>query len=252
MPFEVTSLEQRPDLAARFGLMSEGAWPPFLLHADTLYWDSLFDEFTAFQIALLDPDGAVIAIGHTVPFVWDGTAEDLPPKLSGVLERGLEARRQRHAPNTLSALAAIVAPEHQRKGLSAEILRTMRSLAARHGMHSLVAPVRPTMKSLYPLTPFERYIRWERNDGTPFDPWLRVHHRLGAEFMKIAPEAITVTGAVADWEDWMGMRFPESGEYIVPGALQPVHIDRERDEGRCDDPNVWMRHPITAADGDGF
>ncbi len=62
--------------------------------------------------------------------------------------------------------------------------------------------------------------------------------------MKVAPQAITVTGAVAEWEEWTGMRFPESGEYAVPGALQPVHIDRERDEGRCDDPNVWMRHPV--------
>jgi len=33
----------------------------------------------------------------------------------------------------------------------------MRSLAAEHGMNSLVAPVRPTLKSLYPLIPIERY-----------------------------------------------------------------------------------------------
>jgi len=125
----------------------------------------------------------------------------------------------------------------------------MRSLAAEHGMHTLVAPVRPTLKSAYPLTPFERYVGWKREDGTPFDPWLRVHHRLGAESMKVAPQAITVTGSVAEWEEWTGMRFPESGEYVVPGALQPVHIDHESDTGHCDDPNVWMRHPVTAADG---
>lgn len=244
IPFEVTTLKRRPDLADEFERMSHSAWPPFLLHADTLYWGSLFDEFTAFQIAFLDPDGAVIATGHTIPFIWDGTEDDLPLKLSEALGRGLEAHRQGRTPNTLSALAAIVAMDHQRKGLSAEILRSMRSLAAEHGMHSLVAPVRPTLKSAYPLTPFERYVGWKREDGTPFDPWLRVHHRLGAKFMKVAPQAITVTGAVAEWEEWTGMRFPESGEYAVPGALQPVHIDRERDEGRCDDPNVWMRHPV--------
>lgn len=43
--------------------------------------------------------------------------------------------------------------------------------------------------------------------------------------MKVAPEAITVT----EWEQWTAMRFPETGDYIVPGALQPVHIDREKD-----------------------
>jgi GNAT superfamily N-acetyltransferase len=243
-PFEVASLEQRPDLADRIGLMSEGAWPKFLLHADTMYWGSLFDEFAGFQIAFAGPEDAVIAIGHTAPFVWDGTREDLPPKLSGVLGRALKDRRLGRKPNTLSALAAIVAPDRQGRGLSAEVLRAMRSLAAGHGMHSLVAPVRPTLKSLYPLTPFERYVRWKRDDGAPFDPWLRVHRRLGAEFMKVAPEAITVTGTVAEWEEWTGMRFPESGEYIIPGALQPVQIDREHDTGRCDDPNIWMRHPV--------
>jgi hypothetical protein len=40
------------------------------------------------------------------------------------------------------------------------------------------------------------------------------------------------------------MRFPDSGSYVVPGALQPVVIDRAADEGRYEDPNVWMRHPI--------
>ena len=38
--------------------------------------------------------------------------------------------------------------------------------------------------------------------------------------------------------------FPESGEYVIPGALQPVLIDRNRDAGRYEDPNVWMRHPV--------
>ena len=40
------------------------------------------------------------------------------------------------------------------------------------------------------------------------------------------------------------MAFPESGEYVVPGALEPIRIDRERDLGLYDEPNIWMRHPI--------
>jgi hypothetical protein len=36
----------------------------------------------------------------------------------------------------------------------------------------------------------------------------------------------------------------ESDDYIVPGALVPVQIDRERDEGRYVEPNVWMRHAV--------
>ena len=186
----------------------------------------------------------MISLGHTIPFVWDGTIADLPNRMADLMDSAVEDHRNRRTPNALSALAAIVSPDHQRQGLSAEILRAMRSLVRANGLDSLVAPVRPTLKSAYPLTPFERYVGWTRDDGSPFDPWLRVHRRLGAEFLKLMPESLTVTGTVAEWEDWTGMRFPESGDYVVPGALQPVRIDRGRDVGRCDDPNVWMRHPL--------
>jgi hypothetical protein len=58
------------------------------------------------------------------------------------------------------------------------------------------------------------------------------------------PESLTVVGTVAEWEAWTGIVFPESGRYVVPGALPTVVIDRERDLGRYDDPNIWMRHPV--------
>jgi hypothetical protein len=120
----------------------------------------------------------------------------------------------------------------------------MRSLAEERGMHSLVAPVRPTLKSSYPLTPFERYVEWKRDDGAPFDPWLRVHYRLGAEYLKVMPKSLVVTGQIPEWEEWTGMSFPGSGPCIVPGALQPVWIHGEQNEGRYEDPNIWMLHPI--------
>jgi hypothetical protein len=43
------------------------------------------------------------------------------------------------------------------------------------------------------------------------------------------------------------MALPESGVYIVPGALVPIEIDREQDEGVYVEPNVWMVHlPLRA------
>jgi hypothetical protein len=44
-------------------------------------------------------------------------------------------------------------------------------------------------------------------------------------------------------EEWCGLEFPESGSYVVEGALVPVEIDREGDRGSYREPNVWMRHP---------
>ena len=55
---------------------------------------------------------------------------------------------------------------------------------------------------------------------------------------------MTITGTVAEWEGWTGMLFPESGDYVVPGALELVTIDREADLGTYVEPNVWMHHQL--------
>ena len=53
-----------------------------------------------------------------------------------------------------------------------------------------------------------------------------------------------IEGTVAEWEEWAGMAFPESGAYPVQGALVPVEIDRERDRGEYVEPNVWVLHAV--------
>jgi GNAT superfamily N-acetyltransferase len=238
------TLEQRPDLADQVRRLSAEVWAEFLQHSAVCnrHWRRLYSTFARFQLVLCEHADTVIAAGHAIPLLWDGTNNDLPSGLDGVLERGVEDADHGRMPTTLSALAAMVAPGHQRRGLSTAILRAMRSNAAAHGLTALIAPVRPTLKHRYQLTPIERYVRWTQSDGSPFDPWLRVHWRLGAEFLQVAPRSMVITGTVQEWETWTGMRFPESGLYVVPEALQPVAIDLENDCGRYEDPNVWMRH----------
>jgi GNAT superfamily N-acetyltransferase len=238
------TLEQRPDLIEQVRRLSSEVWAEFLQHSAVCnrHWRRLYSIFARFQVVLCEPADTVIAAGHTIPLRWDGTIADLPSGLDGVLERGVGDAEYGRKPTTLSALAAMVVPGHQRHGLSTEVLQAMRSTAASHGLTALIAPVRPTLKHRYPLTPIERYMRWTQPDGSPFDPWLRVHWRLGADFLQVAPQSMVITGTVQEWETWTGMRFPESGPYVVPEALQPVLIDLENDCGRYEDPNVWMRH----------
>jgi hypothetical protein len=125
----------------------------------------------------------------------------------------------------------------------------MGRIAARHGFRALVAPVRPTLKGRYPLVPMEQYVRWRAPAGGPFDPWLRVHWRLGARVVRIARRAMVVEATLAAWEEWTGLTFPESGRYVVPGAFNPVTIDRARRRGLYVEPNVWMRHPVRPRPG---
>jgi len=242
--YEVTTLKRKPHLIGEIDRLSQEAWPEFLLHANIRHWRSLFEEFADFQILFCHATDTVLAVGHTIPLVWDGRTNGLPPDLDTIMERAMVAFRQKQIPTTLSALAAIISRNHQGKGLSSKLLRAMISLAAKYNLTSLIAPVRPTLKGLYPLIPMERYVAWVREDGAPFDPWIRVHWKLGAPQLAVAPNALVVTGTVSEWEKWTKMSFPESGQYVIPGAFQPVTIDREQNIGSYEEPNVWMRHGV--------
>lgn len=244
MLFETIILSQKPSLAAQIDRLSDEAWAEFLRHSNTRHWRSLFNTFAEFQILLCAEGGEVIAVGHTVPFFWGGTLEDLPDTMSEILDRAVDAFENNRKPNTLSAVAAIVGRKFRGRGISSEVLKAMRSLAIEHNLENFIAPVRPVLKSLYLLTPFERYVEWKKDDGSPFDPWLRTHRKLGAVPLKIMPKSMTVKGTVADWEEWTKMKFPETGEFIINGAMQPLVIDREQNVGYCDDPNIWMRHSL--------
>ena len=247
----VVPYSQRPDLVERLGEV-ENVWPEFLHHTDATFnalWSRVRREFPDFQLVLYDEDtDSLVGRGQTIPFRWDGTFEDLPNGVDGVIRRVFEAGGE---PTTLSALVAVVDPGYQGRGLSSLIIEGMRGLAAEHGLDALVAPVRPTLKARYPLTPMERYLGWRRADGQLFDPWLRGHERLGAEILGVCPGSLVVEGTVAEWEEWTGMAFPDSGSYVVEGALVPVEIDRAQDVGRYVEPNVWMRHTVSAGAATG-
>jgi len=238
---------ERPDTRDEFRRLNAAAWPEFLTEGDECglddVWDTVYTTFGAFQFLLRDESNAIVAAGMSVPFLWDGATADLPESIAGLLRLGGEDIARGRRANTLCAIAALVDPDQRARGLSVVILEHMRAVGAAHGLRHFVAPVRPTLKSTYPLTSMDRFITWRRPDGTLLDPWLRVHERLGAVILGVAPRTMVNVGTVARWERWTGLRFPDSGPYVVPGALQPVQIDRDKDEGRYEDPNVWMRHP---------
>jgi hypothetical protein len=100
------------------------------------------------------------------------------------------------------------------------------------------------LKDRYPITPIEDYVSWTQENGEPFDPWIRVHIRRGAKIAKPIPHSLRITGSVADWEQWTGLRFPGDGLYTFPDGLAPVEIDHGRDVGSYWEPNVWIIHTV--------
>jgi hypothetical protein len=238
---------QRPQLWESIGNLSSEVWPEYNLHGDVLnrYWGRLYESFPGYQFILYDePTEAVLAEGHTIPVAWDGTLEDLGPGIDASIVAGFNLQSTGGQPNALCALAAEIHARHRDRRLATVVLDQMAEIGRSAGLAALIAPVRPNWKDRYPLSPIERYVRWLRADGEPFDPWIRVHVRLGATLGPAIPESLRITGTVNDWEAWTGMAFPESGAYVFPGGLAPLTVDREADTGSYWEPHVWLIHSV--------
>lgn len=234
---------ERPDLADRAAELGDEIWPEYNLHGDVTNacWGRMRREFPQLQFVLYDEAAdEIVAEGHTLAVPWDGTVDGLPAGFDGIFELGFGG-----APKAaLCAMAAEIRPAYRGGGLATTMLELMRDIARREGLRDLLAAVRPSWKDRYPLMPIADYAAWVRDDGLPFDPWLRVHARLGGEVLLPEPRSLKISGTVAEWEEWTGMSFPFDGEYVFPQGLAPLQVDREADLGLYFEPNVWVRHHV--------
>lgn len=228
----------------------DDCWPEFSRHSRMAreHWLELYRKFPDYQFALINrANERIIGIGNSVPLTWRGELADLPDEgWDWAMQRALDDWETWDAPRIQCALNVTMAPEYRGRGFSGQMIQAMKSIGGAHGFNHMIAPVRPSLKSRYPLVPIESYARWRNPDGLPFDPWLRVHARLGAEIVKICHQSTRVTGAVQEWQRWTGMQFRDQGAYPVPDALAPVEIDPSQDVGVYVEPGVWMVHRIWA------
>ena len=240
--FEFVATIDRPDLRDQYEEAFRPVWPEFIFHdsVSNQYEDRIQERFPQYDVTVVEGD-RVVAGGWGVVLDWNQTIDDLPDGYDGALVRSFSSNDEALG-NTLSVMAAAVRPDCQGNGLSALVLKELRQRAFDGGLTSVIAPVRPTLKSRYPLTSMERFAAWRRSDGEHVDPWIRIHERLGAVVLGVAARSMVISGSVDDWERWTGMLFPETGLYVVPDALDLVAIDRGADVGVYVEPNLWMHH----------
>lgn len=252
--FEIRTVADDPGLVDRIQELIDRVWPPFVTQSDApkghplpFDWMGIFERWPHLQFVLIDSsDGGLVGACNALTLAWDGPADELPDSgwnwamHQAVLD--LEAGR---TPTMGSALSVTLDPTRRGKQLSSVAVRAMKMLVQETGVKRFFAPVRPTTKARYPITPMEIFCRWTNAEGLPLDPWMRVHVRLGARVIKACNQSQPLAGRVAQWERWLDLPLPSSGEYVGPGLLAPLHVDREADEAVCMEPNVWMEHPLT-------
>ncbi|HEY3734627.1 MAG TPA: GNAT family N-acetyltransferase [Streptosporangiaceae bacterium] len=239
----VVTSSERHDLDDEARAAFRGEWPEFIFHdpVSNAHIARVEQYFPRYDVMLLD-DGEVVAGGWGVPLAWDGAVATLPDGYDGAMVDAVTGHENGTAPDTLSVMAAAVKAGRQGQGLAGQVLTALRERAVEDGLARVIAPVRPTLKRRYPLTPMADFARWSRPDGLHLDPWVRTHQRLGATVLAPALRSMIITGSVAEWEDWTKMAFPQTGEYVVPDALDLVRINREADRGIYAETNLWMQH----------
>jgi len=241
---DIVTTCERPDLKGEADAAFRVKWPEFLFYHDSIMksFEAQVEEFfPQFDVLMLDED-RVVAGGWGVAIRWDGTVEDLPEGYDATMIRAVEGHQEGIAATTLSYMTVAVVDGMTRRGLAGTVLAALRDRALDAGLSHVIAPVRPTLKPRYPLTPMASYATWTGPDGLSIDPWIRSHQRMGATLLAPAPRSMVFTGTVAEWESWTGMVFPETGRYVVPDALGPVDINRAEDTGTYVEENLWVQH----------
>jgi GNAT superfamily N-acetyltransferase len=220
----------------------ESTWPTFMLQDPVAHrlFGRVPELFPDLQLIVLGQAGEVLGRIMAVPFQCDG---DLPARgWDAALEAGVVLPGE--APPAVSLLEARIAPRHQGRGLSQTLLVAMRDHLRRLGVRDLFGPVRPSVKAQEPATPMSDYVARRRPDGLPWDPWLRVHARLGGVLKTICPISMTIPGTVAQWRSWTGLPLDTSGAVEVPDALVPIHVSLEQDHCVYVEPNIWVHHRL--------
>jgi len=246
MNYKLVTTNERPDLIRAGDNIVEAVYPEFMLHdaVANKWFFQLYNDFPKFQYWLLDGK-EIVGIGNSIPLSWNDELENLPEEgWDWALEKGFKDKKKNIKPNLLCALSITINPKYQGKGISKEMIKSMVQIGKKYKHESLIIPVRPTLKKDYPLIPMKKYILWKREDRQLFDPWLRVHEKLGGKIIKVCSKAMKISGTISDWENWTGMKFLESGKYNIPGALKPVEFDIKKDKGIYIEPNVWMVHNL--------
>ncbi|MBT3756288.1 MAG: GNAT family N-acetyltransferase [Candidatus Cloacimonetes bacterium] len=245
MKLEFVTTVDRTDLIEKGDKIIEQVWPEFMLHDAVAneYFFQLYSDFPEYQYWLLDGE-EIVGTGNCIPISWTGELADLPDEgWDWALEKGFNDLKAGLEPNLLCALSITINPKYQGKGISKEMIRSMVQIGIKSKLEKLIIPVRPTLKKEFQQLPMDDYI--QKRDGSQlFDPWLRVHEKMGGKIIQVCSKAMDIRGTIQDWKDWTGLDFPKTGSYEIEGALKPINIDLEKDEGIYIEPNVWIAHQL--------
>lgn len=213
--------------------LSQQSWPSFLLGESDipdpalkfqLSMPEFKERFRAFGLRETET-GILIAFMQAVQVQIDLSARDLPDDGYRFSVHNAAIRSPK---NCLSLVEASVDPRFRGRGLSRHLIARAKREARAMGFDTMIAPVRPLLKS----------------DKRLQDPWLRTHVESGATIQNICHNSVRVRASLAKWREWTSLDLTAPGPQDLPGGLAPMWVDLEEGVGTYTEANVWVRYKL--------
>lgn len=252
MTISIYTAAEKPQLVEQTYELNAENWPVFLQNSpvSVQFWPMLFEApFSQYQLIAtqLDEQGVEQVIGtlNALPVNWNGDDfNELPANgwdtmfMKGIRDNLVNC-------NLVSLLAVTVAPSARGQHLPERLINHLKERLAKTEITHLIAAVRPSLKARYPLQSMQEYLQWKNDKNESFDPWVRMHERLGAKAYNIAPSSMNIYATLDEWTHWTGLKFPVSGHYVIDGGLVVLDVDKFTNMGIYREPNLWMVHTLS-------
>jgi GNAT superfamily N-acetyltransferase len=212
-------------------------WAPFNWEAEGATGVDYFPELHLVAVSA----GKIVGTIDGCPLDWDGDPEHLPELgWTGMIEaarRGFEDL----SPRWVGAIGTSVDPEFESSGLAGRLLTALRDVALTLGYAGVAAPVRPVSRWRMPQVSLEEYAKARLSDGRHFDPWVRVHERIGGRIVAVCEQSASFVGDHEQWERWLGMRLPVDGR-VLAAPRTVDFLDLFMGVGVLTEGSIWMVH----------
>lgn len=220
------SLQSRPDLREASFYLDEISFPAFLADSRTsTAFDYIADNYPQTVLLLCEND-TVLATCFACPIClpdnqlpdhgWEGAI--------GIALAG-------GTPSALFAFSISVAASARGMGLGGQIVECLKIKAKELGVSRVITPVRPTGINKYPRLTVEEYSHLvDDRTSESVDAWIRTLQRHGGRVAGIGTDSHVIKmddgdwPSVVQWEEWTSMKFPQDGEYEIPGGCAKLKI----------------------------
>lgn len=225
--------------------LNDSVWPDFMDGEKVMrtYWGFVEGTFPDYQLGI-ENDGELLAAVNSAPIQIKDPVKMLDSGgIYWALRKISHDYMKGNKCNALVALQVMVTSQHRGKRLSYICVRELLNLAKEMRLKFLVIPLRPSRKYQYPLINIDEYITWKNKKGLPFDPWLRVHIKLGGKILNPCAGPI-VRAPKEKWAEWTKLDFCHSGQYVIPEGLDIINVTEENENLTYRQNNVWVIHQL--------